>query len=93
MFTYYIMYIAACDGAQQRWRDHQEQLQAVGGAVRPAATHHRVSAAQQLQTETESQAGVEALQDPQVQDQVHTEGLSSWRCEDCSPSLNVMAGF
>lgn len=71
------MYVAACDGAEQWWQDHQEQLQAAGGCVSPSAAHHRVSPAQQLQTETESQAGVEALQEPQVQSQVQTREHSS----------------
>lgn len=72
--------VAACDGAEQRRRDHQEQLQAAGGRVPPPAAHHCVSTAQQLQTETESQAGVEALQEPQVQDQDQTKAHSTVGC-------------
>lgn len=71
------MYVAACDGAEQWWRDHQEQLQAAGIRVSPSAAPHPVSAAQQLQTETESQAGVETLPEPQVQGQVQTSEHSS----------------
>lgn len=67
------MYVAACDGAEPGWRDHQEQLQDAGRRVSPSAAHHCVSAAQQLQTETESQAGVETLQEPQVRGQVQTQ--------------------
>ena len=59
--------VASCDGAEQQWREHPKQLQAAGGRVSLPAAHHSLSAAQQLQTETESQAGVEALQGPQVQ--------------------------